>query len=107
MGKKVYLDKIKAKTGIPKVECEQVLKEFFFILKEELAAKGRVNIHRFGTFTVKKTKPHAFFSPVDGKTIKTKGITKVYFSSSKELLKQLSGADYGNSQTTLLRNRKQ
>lgn len=91
MDKKLYLEKIKEKTGITKMHCERVLREFFSLLKEELARQGRANIHGFGTFTVKKTKPHSFFSPVDGRTIKTQGITKIYFSASKQLLKQVSG----------------
>lgn len=97
MKKKFYLEEIKAKTGIPKVVSEQVIEEFFKILKNELKAKGKVNLHKFGTFTARKTKPHSFFSPVDGKTIKTKGIIKVYFSSSKDLLNMLTGAEYGNN----------
>ncbi|HHX80872.1 MAG TPA: HU family DNA-binding protein [Acholeplasmataceae bacterium] len=97
MKKKFYLEEIKARTGISKIVSEKVLEEFFKILKSELQAKGKVNLHKFGTFTAKKTKPHSFFSPVDGKTIKTKGITKVYFSSSKDLLNMLTGADYGNN----------
>ncbi|HHZ11696.1 MAG TPA: hypothetical protein GYA05_03165 [Acholeplasmataceae bacterium] len=91
MEKKIFLEKIKAKTGIPKVHCEKVVNEFLSVLKEELACRGKMNISGFGTFSVKKTKPHSFFSPVDGRTIKTQGITKIYFSASKQLLKQLSG----------------
>jgi nucleoid DNA-binding protein len=97
MKKEIYLEKIKERTGVPKKTCDLILKEFLFILKEELAQTGKANIVNFGTFAVKKTKPHSFFSPVDGRTIKTTGITKVYFSSSKELLKILSRSEYGNN----------
>lgn len=90
MNKDEYVQKIKDKTGISKKEIEMIIDCFLDEVKTNLLEHEKVNLTNFGTFTVKTTKPHEFFSPVDGKKIKTTGIKKVYFSSSKALLSLLS-----------------
>jgi nucleoid DNA-binding protein len=91
-----YLEAIHQETGISKKDIDLVVKTFWKILKLKLKKQGRVNIVNFGTFTVRTTKPHILFSPVDGRSIKTSGIKRIYFSSSKNLLRIISGAEHGN-----------
>lgn len=90
MVKDNYLNVIKDRTGINKKDIDLVINEYFEILKSQLATNQKVTITNFGSFNVKTTKPHEFFSPVDGHKIKTKGITKIYFTSSKDLLNKVT-----------------
>lgn len=90
MKKVVYLQAIKEQTGISKKDIDQVIDSFFSLLTENLKNNHQATITNFGTFTLKPTKPYSYFSPVDGSTITTTGINKIYFSSSKALLKQVS-----------------
>lgn len=90
MVKDNYLNIIKERTGINKKDIDLVINEYFEILKSQLEQNQKVSITNFGSFTVKITKPHEFFSPVDGRKIKTRGITKIYFTSSKDLLNKVT-----------------
>ncbi|MGD9604528.1 MAG: HU family DNA-binding protein [Bacilli bacterium] len=90
MKKAVYLQAIKDQTGFPKKEIEQVIACYFSLLIENLKNNKKASITNFGTFNVKPTKPFSYFSPVDGSTLTTPGINKIYFSSSKALLKDIS-----------------
>lgn len=90
MNKEEYLEIIKKKTGITKKDIESVINEFLELLKTKLSTENKVNITNFGTFSVKVTKPFTLFSPLDGRKIKTSGIKKIFFSSSKELLNRIS-----------------
>lgn len=84
-----YLDKIKEKTGVDKKYIDEVIKEYFELLKLQIITKKKANITNFGTFSLKTTKPHIIFSPVDGKSIKSEGVNKIYFSMSKDFQNKL------------------
>ncbi len=90
MDKKVYLQKIKEKTGVSKKDIEFVIDEFIEEIKMNLIENKKASITNFGTFSLKTTKPYSYFSPIDGSKMTTAGINKIYFSSSKELLKKIS-----------------
>lgn len=89
MNKEIYLQKIKEKTGVSKKDIELVIDEFLEEIKANLIGNKKASITNFGTFSLKTTKPYSYFSPIDGSKMTTAGINKVYFSSSKELLKKI------------------
>lgn len=89
MRKEVYLELIKEKTGVDKKYIDLVINEYLEILKDQIITNRKASITNFGTFNLKTTKPHTFFSPVDGKSITTKGIHKLYFSMSKDFINKL------------------
>lgn len=89
MKKEIYLEKIKEKTGVDKKYIDLVINEYLELLKQKIISNRKASITNFGTFKLITTKPHTYFSPVDGETIKTKGIKKIYFSMSKEFIKRL------------------
>lgn len=89
MRKEIYLEQIKNETGINKKDIDSVINAYFELLKEKLITEGKASITNFGTFNIKQTRPHIIFSPVDGKQIPTKGIKKVFFTTSKDLLRRL------------------
>lgn len=91
MNKEEYLEQIKTQTGLAKKDIEAVIETFLEILKQKLVKEQKASITNFGTFRVVTTKPYEFFSPVDGRKMKTKGISKVFFTSSKELKNRISG----------------
>jgi DNA-binding protein HU-beta len=90
MNKEVYLQKIKEKTGVSKKDIELVIEEFLEEIKENLIENQKASITNFGTFSLRTTKPYSYFSPIDGSKMTTSGINKIYFSSSRELLKKIS-----------------
>jgi nucleoid DNA-binding protein len=96
MKKEEYLEQIQTSTGLTKKDIDLVLKTYWELLRNKLVSEKKVNIVNFGTFTVKTTKPHIIFSPVDGRSIKTKGINKIFFSSSKNLLAKIERPKDGN-----------
>ena len=85
MIKEEYLEKIKIKTGLTKRDIEKVINNYHELMKENLVSKKKMNIANFGTFTIANFNPKQLFSPIDGSTIKTTNIYKVYFRQSKEL----------------------
>jgi nucleoid DNA-binding protein len=89
MKREEYLNKIKALTGVDKKYIDEVIKAYLEILKENIIINKKASITNFGTFTLKKTKPHTIFSPVDGRKIQTKGVNKIYFSMSKDFQNKL------------------
>ena len=89
MKREEYLEKIKDKTGVEKKYVDLVIKEYLEILKTQIIENKRASITNFGTFNLKQTKPHVIFSPVNGSKIETKGIKKIYFSTSKDFQKKL------------------
>lgn len=91
MKKSEYVTKISTDLKMTKTDVEKVTNAFIKELINSLAKKDTVSITNLGTFTKITTKAFTYFSPVDGKKITTDGITKISFSSSKNLLKKLSG----------------
>ena len=89
MKRNEYLEILKAKTGVEKKYIDEVVKEYIELLKLQIIKTKRANITNFGTFSLKTTKPHIIFSPIDGKQIKSKGVNKIYFSMSKDLQNKL------------------
>ncbi len=89
MKKDEYLDIIKEKTGVDKKYIDLVINEYLNILKEKIKMNEKASITNFGTFRLKRSKPHKFYSPVDGRTIETEGIYKIYFSLSKDFQNKL------------------
>ncbi|MDD3106757.1 MAG: HU family DNA-binding protein [Bacilli bacterium] len=90
MKKDIYLQAIKDKTGFAKKDIDLIIDTYFELLKEQLNESQTASITNFGTFHIKTTKPYTYFSPVDGSTLSTKGIQKIYFTSSKALLKHIT-----------------
>ncbi|HNZ50653.1 MAG TPA: HU family DNA-binding protein [Bacilli bacterium] len=90
MKRAIYLEAIKQQTGLTKKAIDQVIDCYFTILTTTLKTNQKASITNFGTFTLKPTKPFTYFSPVDGSTLSTLGINKIYFSSSKALLKKVA-----------------
>lgn len=90
MNKEEYLDTIKEQTGLPKKEIDMVIDLYLDLIVRELIQNQKTHIANFGTFHIGITRPHSFFSPVDGRTIHTPGIRKVYFTSSKTLLARIA-----------------
>lgn len=89
MKRNEYLDKIKEKTGVDKKYIDEVIKTYIELLKEQIILNKKASITNFGTFSLKTTKPHIIFSPVDGSKIQTKGVNKIYFSMSKDFQNKL------------------
>jgi len=89
MNKEEYLDIIKEKTNLSKKDIDAVICEYLELLKVKIKENKKASITNFGTFTLKVTKPFEYFSPVDGRKIKTTGIKKIFFSASKDLLKKI------------------
>jgi len=89
MRKEEYLEIIKEKTGVEKKYIDLVINEYLELLKQQIISEKKASITNFGTFRLITTKPHIYFSPVDGRSMKTKGIKKIYFSMSKEFAKRL------------------
>lgn len=90
MKKEIYLEVIKEKTGVAKKYIDMVINEYLELLKQEIIINKKASITNFGTFNLKTTKEHTIFSPVDGRSIKTKGVKKLYFSMSKEFINRLN-----------------
>ena len=89
MKREEYLDIIKAKTKVDKKYIDEVIKEYIELLKLQIITNKKASITNFGTFSLKTTKLHIIFSPVDGKKIESKGVNKIYFSMSKDLQTKL------------------
>lgn len=90
MRKSDYLETINKKTGISKKDIDTVVDLYLDLLVEKISETGKSSITNVGTFKRIKTKPYTYFSPNDGSTLTTEGITKISFTSSKELLKKIS-----------------
>lgn len=71
-------------------DVNQIIEKFINIIVSEIQVKEKVNITNFGTFKKTKSKAFEYFSPIDGSKVKTEGIFRISFSSSKELLKKVS-----------------
>lgn len=84
MVKEEYLEQIKNETGLTKRDIEKVINCFIALMKKNLAAKGKINLANFGTFTVARFAPKRLYSPHDGRKLPGSGIYKVHFKQSKE-----------------------
>ncbi|MFA7435497.1 MAG: HU family DNA-binding protein [Bacilli bacterium] len=89
MKREEYLEKIKLKTGVDKKYIDIVIKEYLELLKEKIITEKKASITNFGTFNLRTTKPHTIFSPVDGSKIKSEGVNRIYFSTSKDFQNKL------------------
>lgn len=90
MRKSDYLETINKKTGISKKDIDTIVDLYLDLIVEEINDTGKSSITNIGTFKRIKTKPFTYFSPNDGSTLTTKGITKISFTSSKDLLKNIT-----------------
>jgi len=90
MRKSDYLETINKKTGVSKKDIDSVVDLFLDLIVKEITDTGKSSITNIGTFKRIKTKSFTYFSPNDGSTINTKGITKISFTSSKDLLKKIT-----------------
>lgn len=85
MKKQEYVTKISQKLNLTKKNVAEVTDAFIEELSLSLINQESVSITNLGTFKKSKTKPYAYFSPVDGSNMYTEGITKISFSMSKDL----------------------
>ena len=69
MVKEEYLEQIKNETGLTKRDIEKVINCFIALMKKNLAAKGKINLANFGTFTVARFAPKRLYSPHDGRKL--------------------------------------
>lgn len=90
MRKSDYLETINKITGISKKDIDTVVDLYLDLIVEEISLTGKSSITNIGTFKRIKTKPFTYFSPNDGRTLTTEGITKISFTSSKDLLKKIT-----------------
>lgn len=90
MKKNVYIPKIAKELNLTNKCVEAVTDAFVNELMSTLLESSKASITNFGTFRVCKTKPYAYFSPIDGSKMETTGITRVSFSMSKSFQKEIN-----------------
>lgn len=90
MKKSEYITKISQKLNLTKKNVIEVTDAFIEELILSLINNDSISITNLGTFNKTTSKPHSYFSPVDGKKMYTEGITRISFSMSKTLKNKVS-----------------
>ncbi len=81
---------LSAKTGKPKKQCEDFLREFFYVLVASLSEGDNVRIKGLGTFKVVPVEPRKSVSVNTGEQIEIPGHNKVVFVPAKELAEEVN-----------------
>ena len=92
--KKDLVNQVYMQIGFSKQISENLINEFFFLIAENLANKGKLKISKFGTFSIRLKKSRLGRNP---KTKEEKTISKrnvVLFKPSKDFKEFINSLDY-------------
>lgn len=85
MNKSTLVSVVAEKTNLTKKQSDAAVKAVFEAIKEELAAKGNVQILGFGTFKTKKRNARKGINPRTGKKVNIKAKNVPAFVAGKGL----------------------
>jgi integration host factor subunit alpha len=88
--KKELAKKLSTKLNISQILAQKAIQETFYIIEEELKARRRVVISKFGTFSLKERKARIGRNPRTKEAIPIKARTIPYLKFSKKLLNDFS-----------------
>ena len=90
MTKQQLIEKVAAKTELPKAQAEAAVDSVFQSIAEALRSNERVDLRGFGSFTVKDKKERQGRNPRTGETITIAAKRDASFRAGKELTEELA-----------------
>src|SRR6478736_1135316 len=89
MTKQQLIEKVAARTELPKAQAEAAVESVFGTIAEALRSNERVDLRGFGSFTVKDKKERQGRNPRTGETITIAAKRDASFKPGKELTEKL------------------
>jgi DNA-binding protein HU-beta len=83
--KQDLIQRVVERTGLPRIKAESAVDAIFEAMKHALAAEDRIELRRFGVFTVKPRKTGVGRNPRTGAEISITPGKAVRFKPGKEL----------------------
>lgn len=91
MLKSELIDAIRSRTGLSKKDVESAINALFDVIEDSLVLGERVDVHGFGRFEARKTRPRMVRHPSSRRLMTIPARTQVSFRPSECVVRAVNG----------------